>query len=73
MLSEAFVSLHGSTAIIGDAVTHAPGTYAKSVVGIDNLVARGVHVTLNFVICQTNLTDLVPFIELVASRWPRTN
>lgn len=69
-ISEAFVSLHGSRADIGDAVTHAPGTYEKSLLGIDHLVERGVAVILNFVICESNFDDLVPFVEMVGARWP---
>lgn len=69
-VGEAFVSLHGATAEVSDAVTHAPGTFAKTVVGIDHLTARGVNVVLNFVICETNLHELPAYVTLVADRWP---
>jgi len=69
-LDRAFVSLHGSTAPISDAVTRAPGTYARTVVGIDHLVRAGVSVVINFVICTTNAPDLPAMVELVARRWP---
>ena len=39
-------------------------------VGIDNLVAAGVHTTLNFVACKPNLGDLVPLVHTIADRWP---
>jgi MoaA/NifB/PqqE/SkfB family radical SAM enzyme len=71
-VGEALVSLHGSTAEISDAVTSAPGTFARTVVGIDNLHAQaGLKLMLNFVINQANLHDLPAFIRLVAARWPR--
>ncbi|APR79807.1 Radical SAM domain heme biosynthesis protein [Minicystis rosea] len=71
-IEEAFVSLHGSTAEISDAITEAPGTFDKSVIGIDNLHrATSVCLILNFVIHERNIEDLVPYVRLVASRWPR--
>jgi MoaA/NifB/PqqE/SkfB family radical SAM enzyme len=69
-LTHAFVSLHGSTAAIGDAVTRAPGTHAKTLLGVDHLVAAGVTVVLNFVICTSNKEDLPAVVDLVARRWP---
>jgi pyruvate-formate lyase-activating enzyme len=70
-LDEAFVSLHGSTAAISDAVTEAPGTFERTVAGIDNLARTRVAVVLNFVICERNHRDLVAYVRLVAARWPR--
>jgi MoaA/NifB/PqqE/SkfB family radical SAM enzyme len=69
-LDEAFVSLHGSTAEVADAVTGAPGTFARQVAGIDNLARVGVRLILNFVICETNLRDLVPWVRFAGGRWP---
>ena len=71
-IEEAFVSLHGSTAEISDAITEAPGTFDKTVIGIDNLHrATSVFLILNFVIHERNIEDLVPYVRLVATRWPR--
>ncbi len=69
-LEEAFVSLHGSTAEIADAVTEAPGTFARTCVGVDNLARAGVRLTLNYVVCAKNLRDLGATVRLIASRWP---
>ena len=69
-LADAFVSLHAVTAEISDAITEAPGTFARTLVGIDNLVACGVRVRLNFVICQLNHAELGPYVRMVAARWP---
>lgn len=66
----AFVSLHGSRAEVCDAVTGAPGTWAKTVAGLDQLAELGVRTRLNFVMCGTNATDFPATVELVASRWP---
>lgn len=70
-LDEAFVSLHGASAAVADAVTHAPGTFARTVIGLDHLHAAGIVVQVNFVICQANLHELPDWIALLAARWPR--
>lgn len=70
-ISEAFVSLHGSTAEICDRVTRAPGTWAKTVAGLDELHARGAKARVNFVMCAINAHDFVNVVELVGTRWPR--
>lgn len=69
-LDMVFVSLHGATAEVSDAVTSSPGTFARTVVGLDNLHAAGVTITLNFVICRANYLSLVPYVDMVADRWP---
>jgi MoaA/NifB/PqqE/SkfB family radical SAM enzyme len=70
-LDRAMVSLHGSTAAISDRITGAPGTFAATVRGIDELAQTTVQVRLNFVFCQANREDFRRFIELVAARWPQ--
>jgi MoaA/NifB/PqqE/SkfB family radical SAM enzyme len=70
-VEQVMVSLHGSTAEISDAITGAPGTFAATLRGIDELSQTSVRVRLNFVFCQANRTDFPRFVELVASRWPR--
>lgn len=70
-VGDAFVSLHAATADVSDGITEAPGTFVRTLVGIDNLHARGVRVMLNFVLCVANRGHLRQVIELVAARWPR--
>jgi MoaA/NifB/PqqE/SkfB family radical SAM enzyme len=70
-LDEAFVSLHGSTGAISDAVTETPGTFEKTLIGLDNLIQTKIAVMVNFVICQKNQHDLVPYVRMVAARWPK--
>ncbi len=66
------VSLHGSTAELSDAMTEAPGTFDKQVLGIDNLHRHAdIGLTINFVITRRNHADLVPFVRMCAARWPR--
>jgi MoaA/NifB/PqqE/SkfB family radical SAM enzyme len=70
-LDVAFVSLHGAHADISDGITRAPGTFEKTLRGIDALSRTKVHVRLNFVFCEPNRRDFPDFVRLVASRWPR--
>lgn len=69
-LDEVFVSLHGASAEVSDAVTHAPGTFEKTVRGLDELAKTPVRLQINFVICQANRHELPAWIELLAERWP---
>jgi MoaA/NifB/PqqE/SkfB family radical SAM enzyme len=66
------VSLHAARAALSDAITQAPGTFARTLAGLDHL-ARHAAVTLviNYVIVRRNVGELGDFVELVAARWPR--
>jgi molybdenum cofactor biosynthesis enzyme MoaA len=66
----AFVSLHGATAEVSDAITEAPGTHRRTLEGIDRLRAAGIRVRVNFVLCTPNHHEFPAFVELVAQRWP---
>ncbi len=65
-LRHAFVSLHGITAATSDRVTAAPGTFVRTLAGIKNLVAEGVSVCLNFVLCAYNAGELAGLPDFVA-------
>lgn len=69
-LDTAFVSLHGATAETSDAITGAPGTFVRTLAGIDALVRAGVTTRINFVVCALNHRELPELVELVARRWP---
>jgi MoaA/NifB/PqqE/SkfB family radical SAM enzyme len=69
-LQQAFVSMHGSRPETGDAITGAPGTFVRTLVGVDHLHALGVSLDLNFVLCETNYTELPEFVRTVGARWP---
>jgi molybdenum cofactor biosynthesis enzyme MoaA len=68
-LDRAFVSLHAADAAVSDALTRAPGTHARTLAGIDRLLAAGVTVDLNCVIGPTNVAGLAALVELVHARW----
>lgn len=69
-LDEVFVSLHGATATISDAVTETPGTFDATVRGLDALRDAGLNLQINFVICRKNAHELPAWVELLAERWP---
>lgn len=68
-LEHAFISLHAATADVSDAITAAPGTFERTLAGIDNLVRAGVGVIVNYVITGENVRELPTYARLVASRW----
>lgn len=66
------VSLHAAHAALSDAITQAPGTFERTLRGLDHLAARPeVELTINYVIVRRNVGDLVPFVDLASRRWPR--
>lgn len=70
-VDRAFVSLHGIDAATSDQVTEAPGTFERTLAGIDALAATSIELRLNFVLCQLNYRQFPGFIRMVATRWPR--
>ena len=70
-LDKAFVSLHGATAEVSDRVTDAPGTFVRTVAGIDALHASPLGLTLNFVTCRLNFHEMPDVARMVGERWPR--
>jgi MoaA/NifB/PqqE/SkfB family radical SAM enzyme len=65
-----FVSLHASTAAISDAITEAPGTFDKTVPGVDAIAKTRATLRLNYVFCERNQADFPDYVRLVAARWP---
>jgi len=53
-LDSAQVSLEGPTAEVHDAITKTPGSFDRSIQGIRNLQARGIHTHTNTTICAEN-------------------
>jgi MoaA/NifB/PqqE/SkfB family radical SAM enzyme len=65
----AFVSLHGATPEVGDAITEAPGTFVQTLAGIDALLQAGCRVRCNYVLCEPNRHEFPAFVDLVAQRF----
>lgn len=69
-LAEAMVSLHAASADLSDAITEAPGTFTRTLRGLDHLAASGVRLAINYVFCEANRGAFGDFVRLVAARWP---
>ncbi len=52
------VALHGATARTHDKITHAPGSFADTVLGLKNLLRRTTSVSGKTVISKHNINDL---------------
>ncbi len=70
-LDEAFVSLHGATAGVSDAITRRPGTFDETLIGTAKLLDAGVNVRLNCVITGANARQLAAIPDLVHDRFGR--
>lgn len=57
-LTTAFVSLHSGDADVSDAITRAPGTHARTVLGVRALLDAGVPVVLNAVMTGEGIDRL---------------
>lgn len=57
-VSTAFVSLHSGDEAVSDAITRAPGTHARTVLGVRALLEAGVPVVLNAVMTAEGLDHL---------------
>ncbi len=68
-LTHALISLHGASAAVSDGITQAPGTFVRSVAGIDGLVADGVDVSLSHVLTRKNIGETLDFAHFVSERW----
>jgi MoaA/NifB/PqqE/SkfB family radical SAM enzyme len=66
-LSGCFVSLHSADPETSDAITRAPGTHARTVKGIQALLAAGVTVSLNCVLTREGLPHLAALPDFVHS------
>ncbi len=70
-LTHALVSLHAADAALSDAITRAPGTWQRTVAGIDALVDAGVQVDTSCVLTPRNLDHVRDYVAFVARRWRR--
>lgn len=68
-----FVSLHASNAELSDRITEAPGTFEKTILGIDEIAKTNAQLSLNFVFCRANTSDFPAYIEMVGRRWPKAS
>lgn len=70
-LADAFVSFHSADAATSDAVTRAPGTFVKTVRGIEALLQAGVPVFLNTVMTAEGIDHLHEMPDFIHERFGR--
>ena len=68
-LQEAFVSFHSADAATSDALTRAPGTWDRTVAGIEACLAAGVRVRLNCVVGKANVAGLPEHAAFILARF----
>jgi MoaA/NifB/PqqE/SkfB family radical SAM enzyme len=69
-LDSVFVSLHSHLEAISDLLTHAPGTFKKTVKGIRNLHRLSIPITLNIVINAANVSTLPDYARYAIKNFP---
>ncbi|MEW6202727.1 MAG: radical SAM protein, partial [bacterium] len=67
-LDSVFVSLHAHSAEISDSITGAPGTFEKTLQGIENLLECDLFLSLSFVINTLNFKIIPEYVEFVNAR-----
>ncbi len=67
----AFVSLHSADPAVSDAITRAPGTFHKTVAGVEAALRAGLVVTLNAVLERRNAAGVAELARFVVERFVR--
>jgi radical SAM protein with 4Fe4S-binding SPASM domain len=65
-LDSAQVSLEAGMAEIHDAITKTPGSFDKTVQGINNLKSAGIHTHTNTTICSINKNHVLQLVDFLA-------
>ena len=63
-VDEFFVSLHGDTAALHDAITQRPGSYDELIRGLENLAAQPVRRITNTVVHRTNMHAIARIVDV---------
>jgi MoaA/NifB/PqqE/SkfB family radical SAM enzyme/radical SAM superfamily enzyme YgiQ (UPF0313 family) len=70
-LTTAVVSLHSHRARLSDALTRTPGSFMKTLAGVDALIGADTSVWLSFVLTQRNASETAAFVAFAHERFPR--
>ncbi len=68
-LTHVFVSLHSHDPSTSDSLTRAPGTFWRTVAGVDSCLAAGLDVTVNTVVVRENYAQLEALAQFVLDRF----
>ena len=69
-LDDILVSFHSCREDVSDRLTGAPGTWRKTVAGVENALAAGLQVTLNFVFTTENTDHAAETVQWALNRFP---
>ena len=69
-LDDCLVSFHCHDEAVSDRMTRAPGTWARTHAGIENMLAAGLPLTLNLVISRDNLALVPDTMSYIAATFP---
>ncbi|QLJ53378.1 MAG: radical SAM protein [Candidatus Fermentimicrarchaeum limneticum] len=69
-VDEVLVSLHSHRKRISERLTNVPGTFDKTLKGIENLLELDKRVCISHVINSLNYSDLTNFVKFVKNRFP---
>ena len=69
-LDDILVSFHSAREEVSDQLTGAPGTWKKTVQGIENALDAGLQVTTNIVLTTENIDHLEETIQMCIDRFP---
>lgn len=70
-VTECFVSLHSGDAVVSDALTRAPGTFARTILGIRALHEAGISVRLNCVLTAAGLEHVAGLPDFIHDTFGR--
>ena len=68
-LDGVFVTIHSKQKEIFEKITQVPGSFAKTLQGISNLISLGVKVRINIVINSLNYRDLLEITEFIYEKF----
>jgi len=84
-MNHCVVSLHSHKEEISDKITCAPGTFIKTIKGLENLKKENIRISIIYTLCSLNYKDNIDFVKFVTDNfgkdisftmgfvWPKEN
>lgn len=69
-LANAFIAFHSHLPHIQDKLTGLPGSWAKTLQGVKNVLQAGLEASINVVINKLNYKTLPEYVSFIADRFP---
>jgi sulfatase maturation enzyme AslB (radical SAM superfamily) len=68
-LDNVYTSIHSANPMVHDRLTLSPGSFKQSIMGIDNLIDKGVRVETNTTILKQNVKELPEIANFLSTRF----